>query len=360
MNFTAQFARIGPFSHIKRLTFFDISTTIYVTNNKRNVVAFLEKRFIGEIISADNAHATLPSKLSIPQQIEHMKKKGVTFELYKETAARTFLAEHNYYFKLKAYAHNFDRYKDPGKDNRYINLDFAHLVDLSKIDAEFRKIILNMCLDLEHFLKVRMLNHCTMVDEDGYDIVRRLFEMQPDLKGEIEKKVNTSTCHQIVAKRKDAWAIWSIVELISFGPFIDLYNMFYSDNKFDDDCRGYLYAIKMIRNAAAHNNCLLNQMRAPYSRSITPSYELRNTIHKISSYKADKVNQQLQNPTTHDFLALLIVYSKIVPESSRTKGLEAAKALFNDRMLDHKDYYAKQQGLISTYHFVAEILNKLS
>ena len=342
------------------MTFFDISTTIYVMIKQRKVVSFLEKRFIGEIIPAGNAHATLPPKLSIPQQIEHMKRKGIAFDLYKETAARTFLAEHNYYFKLKAYAHNFDRYKDPEKDNRYINLDFAHLVDLSKIDAEFRKIILNMCLDLEHYLKVRMLNHCTMVDEDGYAIVRKLFAMQPDLKDEIEKKVNTSTCHQIIAKRKDAWAIWSIVELISFGPFIDLYNLFYSENKFDDDCRGYLYAIKMIRNAAAHNNCLLNQMRAPYSRSINPSYELRNAINKISSYKADKVAQQLQNPTTHDFLALLLVYCKIVPESSRKKGLDTAKALFNERILENKEYYAKQQGLISTYRFVAEILNKLS
>lgn len=81
-------------------------------------------------------------------------KKGISFELYKATAARTFLAEHNDYFKLKAYAHNFDRYKAPEKDNRYINLDFAHLVDLSKIDAEFRKVIFSMCLDLEHFLGV--------------------------------------------------------------------------------------------------------------------------------------------------------------------------------------------------------------
>lgn len=327
---------------------------------RRKVVAFLEKRFIGEIIPADSAHTTLPLKLSIPQQIEHMKKKGISFELYKETSARTFLAEHNYYFKLKAYAHNFDRYKNPEKDNRYINLDFAHLVDLSKIDAEFRKVILSMCLDLEHYLKVRMLNHCTMVDENGYDIVNKLFAMQPTLQEEIEQKINTSTCHQIVAKRKDVWAIWSVVELISFGPFIDLYTLFYSENKFEDDCRCYLYPIKMIRNAAAHNNCLLNQMRAPYSRSIKPSYELRNAINKISSYKAEKVTQQLQNPTTHDFLALLLVYCKVVPESSRKKGLDAVKALFNERMLEHKDYYAKQQGLISTYSFVVEILNKLS
>lgn len=324
------------------------------------MVAVLEKKFTGVVIREDNAYTALPPKLSIPQQITHMKGKGISFSIYSEAAARTFLAEDNYYFKLKAYAHNFDRYKDPEKNNRYINLDFAHLVDLSKIDAEFRKVILNMCLDLEHYLKVRMLNHCTMVDEDGYEIVRKLFAMQPDLKEEIEKKVNTSTCHQIIAKRKDAWAIWSVVELISFGPFIDLYNLFYSSYEFENDCRGYLYAIKMIRNAAAHNNCLLNQMRAPYSRPISPSYELRNTINRISSYKPDRVTQQLQNPTTHDFLALVIVYSKIVPKSSRTKGLDAAKALFNVRMLENKDYYAKQQGLINTYRFVAEILNKLS
>lgn len=324
------------------------------------VVCVLEKMFTGSVIAAEEKENSRPPKLPIPKQIEHMKKKGISFELYKETSACTFLAEHNYYFKLKAYAHNFDRYKDPEKDNRYINLDFAHLVDLSKIDAEFRKIILSMCLDLEHYLKVRMLNHCTMVDENGYDIVNNLFAMQPTLQEEIERKINTSTCHQIVAKRKDAWAIWSVVELISFGPFIDLYNLFYSENKFEDDCRGYLYPIKMIRNAAAHNNCLLNQMRAPYSRSIRPSYELRNAINKISSYKAEKVAQQLQNPTTHDFLALLFAYCKVVPESSRKKGLDAVKALFNERMLKHKDYYAKQQGLISTYRFVSEILNKLS
>ena len=44
------------------------------------MVAFLEKRFTGEIIPADNAHTTLPPKLSIPQQIEHMKKKWPGFE----------------------------------------------------------------------------------------------------------------------------------------------------------------------------------------------------------------------------------------------------------------------------------------
>lgn len=319
----------------------------------------MEKTPENKNVSAVGTLISPPPKLSIPQQIEHMKGKGITFSLYNEINACTFLAEHNYYFKLKAYAHNFDRYKDPTKNNRYINLDFAHLVDLSKIDADFRKIILSMCLDLEHFLKVRLLNHCTMVDEDGYEIVKKLFEKLPYLKKDIEKKINTSTCNQIISKRKDTLAIWNIVELISFGPFIELYTSFYKDHNFDNDCQGLLYAIKMIRNAAAHNNCLINKMRSPYSRSISPSYELRNAINKISSYSSNRVAQQLQNPTTHDFLALLLVYSKIVPEPSLTKGFNAVKKLFSERMLKNKEYYAKQQSLINTYRFVSEIVNKL-
>lgn len=72
------------------------------------------------------------------------------------------------------------------KDN--INLVFAHLKDLSTIDARLRKLILSMSIDLEHFLKVRMLNHFNMVDEDGYQIIEELFRRNPDLKSEVEGK----------------------------------------------------------------------------------------------------------------------------------------------------------------------------
>ena len=320
----------------------------------------MEKNRIGEATKDSEPVKSAPPKLSIPQQIEHMKNKGITFSICSEADARRFLADHNYYYKLKAYAHNFDTYKDSEKKGQYINLDFAHLKDLSTIDAHFRKIILTMCIDLEHFLKVRMLNHCNMVDEDGYEIVRDFFEMQPTLQEEIEKKTNTSTCHGIVEKRRGTWAIWNVVELLSFGPFVDLYSLFYSRNKFDNTGVDYLYSVRMIRNAAAHNNCLLNQMRAPFSRPINPSYELRNQINRMTSARPNRVKEHLQHPTIHDFLALIILYDKMVPEPTRSKGLQEVKALFDVRMVRNKDYYQKQQGLIASYKFVKEILDKVT
>lgn len=301
-----------------------------------------------------------PPKLSIPQQIKNMDSKGIKFSVCTEIEARKFLSEHNYYFKLKAYAHNFDKYLDPEKQDKYINVDFAYLKDLSTIDARFRKIILTMCVDLEHFLKVRMLNHFNTVDEDGYEIVQELFSMQPDLKCEIERKENTSTCHSIVKKHSTNWAIWNIIELMSFGQFIELYKLFYSRNDyFSKTGCGLLYSVKMLRNAAAHNNCLINQMRPPYSRAITPTTELKNRITKMSSSNKKVVEKRLQHPVIHDFLALLLLYSEIVPDPTRDHGLAQVKELFSVRMVRNKDFYQKNQCIVASYKFVKEIVDKI-
>lgn len=320
----------------------------------------MEKTWIAEILPANDITPSQGSpKLSILQQINDMKKRGVTFEICTEIEARKFLEENNYYFKLKAYSHNFDRYRGTEKEGQYINLDFAHLKDLSTIDARLRKLILNMSIDLEHFLKVRMLKHFNMVDEDGYEIVKELFQRKPDLGDDVDGKINTSTCNGIVKKHCNNWAIWNIVEVMSFGQFISLYELFYERNTFKDNGCYLLYPVKMLRNAAAHNNCLINQLRAPYSREINVSYELKADVKKVSLNRnaADKF---LKHPTVHDFIALLFLYNKIVPEPTRTKGMDELELFFSERIPRHSDYYKKQQGLVSTYNFVYEIVETLA
>ena len=92
----------------------------------------MDKYGIGEVLKDKNypLNKGLATKMTIPQQIENMKKKGISFEVCSEVEARKFLAEHNYYFKIKAYAHNYDRYMTPEKNGQYINLDFAYLREL--------------------------------------------------------------------------------------------------------------------------------------------------------------------------------------------------------------------------------------
>jgi hypothetical protein len=41
------------------------------------------------------------TKLSIEEQIEYLKKKGITFNDYSEKEAKDFLECHSYFFKIK-------------------------------------------------------------------------------------------------------------------------------------------------------------------------------------------------------------------------------------------------------------------
>ena len=146
---------------------------------------------------------------------------------------------------------------------------------------------------------------------------------------------------------------------MSFGQFINLYQLFYERN---ESCRGkgemWLYSIRMIRNAAAHNNCLINQMRPPYSRPITPIYELKGKVSTMSSgANKKKVETRMTHPTVHDFLALLILYNEIVPEPTRSRGMKEVETLFCERMPKHKEYYEKNQVLTANYAFVKQIVD---
>jgi len=286
-----------------------------------------------------------------------MKEAGITFDIVSEADARRYLDSYSYYFRLKAYAKNYEKYTSTDKHGQYINLDFAYLMDLSDIDASLRDLVLRMSSTLEFYLKVKMISDFNTTDEDGYEIVQELFRMQPELKSKIEEdKSNTSTSNELIAKYKNEWAIWNIVEVLSFGQFSELYALFYNRNDFGEVYLSLIHPVRMIRNAAAHNNCLINRLRPPYSRSNSPSYLLRSELMQNVGLSKKSLDNKLVHPVFHDFAALLFLFSKIVPESARERSYNEMNDLFYNRMLRNKEYYAKNNIIESCYNFVMKII----
>ena len=104
--------------------------------------------------------------------INHLKDKGVLFTVVKEEEAKKYLFENNNYFKLSSYRKNYDKYLGGENDGKYIKLEFAYLKDLAIIDMRLRYILVQMALDIEHYIKIQLLNHITNDEnEDGYSIV---------------------------------------------------------------------------------------------------------------------------------------------------------------------------------------------
>ena len=112
--------------------------------------------------------------LTTEQLISHMRSKGITFNTISEDDAKVFLQKNNYYMKLASYRANYPKYLTGSRIGQYINLDFAYLKELSTIDMHLRYFIIQMCLDLEHALKVSLIAHVeNNPKEDGYELIRR-------------------------------------------------------------------------------------------------------------------------------------------------------------------------------------------
>ena len=118
----------------------------------------------------DSTTITKSPKLTVPEIIDYCKNElGITFNLMDEEKAKEFLEKNNFFFRLKQYCSTCPEQTKSGK---YIELDFGHLVELSTIDMFLRKLLLKMTIDLEHYLKVKLVNDCqnNPVD-DGYEVV---------------------------------------------------------------------------------------------------------------------------------------------------------------------------------------------
>ena len=94
-------------------------------------------------------------------------------------------------------------------------------------------------------------------------------------------------CDLIRKLEKEGYAVWNLIEVLSFGDLVMLCEV-YDQNTGgkNEDLFRCLFAVRCLRNAAAHNNCLLNSMRAPYTRKIKPSMFLNHFASTIPGIKA--------------------------------------------------------------------------
>lgn len=177
----------------------------------------------------------------------------------------------------------------------------------------------------------------------------------------IHEKIGKSATSDLVQKRLDEddnYALWEIVEVLSFGNFIDLYQLYYSKYPSKDNFSSYLWSLKFLRNAAAHNNCLLNSIKAPYNVSLHKNRDILFKISKIKTISEKSRNTWMQNPVIHDFIILVYVYLNVIKSDGiKQHGINRLKGLFEDRMLLHKEYFEKNVSIKECYRFVSKVVS---
>ena len=302
-------------------------------------------------------------KLSIDEQIKHLKKKGISFNQVSEKIAKEFLEYHSYFFKIKSYCKCFRKYTSPthSKFNQYISLDFNQLIVFSKIDMLFRQCLLSITLDIEHSLKVKLNKSISDDDlEDGYKITSDFLAQNQKVQNKIAEiknhKNSNAYVYDLVNKYENDFAFWNLVEILTFGDLIFFYDFYISKKQTKNDFDFLLRYIKFARNAAAHNNCMLNQLN-PNGFKNTPSKKLQNLIKKSFPKMAkDTIKKNISIPVLHDFAACIFGFKLIVKSNNAYN--RASKQLSNLLSVIHENsnLFSKELNILSGFDFIEKLI----
>ena len=240
-------------------------------------------------MNEDSNNIELRPMMKISEMVSYLKTKNIKFELISEENAEKYLRDNNNYYNITSYKHNFEKYMVDGIFvNKYIDLDFAYLKDLAIIDHRVRLLFFKMIIDIEHYLKIRILNLIENIDdEDGYRIVNLYLEkdfndekIPKKIHNSIFKKVGSEYYQKIFSKyvidkdkKLENIPVWEFLEIITFGELVNFYEFFSKEYQLKKEVKNIfiLREVVKLRNAVAHD--LLEA-------SNKPCYEKKNIMRR--------------------------------------------------------------------------------
>ncbi|MGN1115393.1 MAG: Abi family protein [Candidatus Ornithomonoglobus sp.] len=295
---------------------------------------------------------------TVDELIEHLKNKGCRFTIVDEDSAKKFLSEHNYYMKLAAYRANYDKVNKGKREGEYKNLEFAYLQELSTIDMRLRYIIMHMCADIEHNIRVKLLHDIEVNPyEDGYTAVNKFVGGHITNLRMIKNHQSSEYTKNLINKYYPNFPAWVYMELITFGTlahFCDFYSREYKRNFLDIDIN-MLNSVRDLRNASVHHNCIINQLKKGDNQ---PLLKITQFVGGINGIGEKSRRRKLSNKFLYDFTTLLYVYNNLVMGTEmKRRRIGELSALVNNRMNKHSDYFVTNEVIKSSFEFMRKVVN---
>ena len=302
-------------------------------------------------------------KLSLDGQIEHLKEKGVLFNIMDEAEARDYLGQHNNYFKLTAYRKNYDKHPAGENKDKYINLEFAYLVDIAVIDMQLRYRIVHMALDLEHHTKLQLLRKMDEYNEDGNQVVQDYIDSLDEKQrkifdSEINRNKGNIYCGDIIAKYEGAFPIWAFIEIVPFGRLVAFYG-FCADRFSDKSMKDTFYRLltcKEIRNASAHSNCILNNLKAKTAAHSTNA-AVTSELMKIKGMNTNFRKNRMSNARIQQVVTLLYTHKDMVESEGIKRSESEDLKKIMERVDKNYDYYNTNPMIKGTFDFLKLVVD---
>lgn len=327
------------------------------------------------MVEVQNNSKNLKPMLCVNEMIFYLKNKNIKFEYISESDALKYLKDNNNYYNLTSYKHNFEKYMFDGKFiDKYIDLDFAYLKDLSIIDYRVRLVLFKMIINIEHYLKMKILNTIENIDEeDGYRIVNLYLDKDfnndkfpKKLHNSIFKKVGSEYYQKIFSKydidkdkKLENIPIWEFLEIITFGELVNFYEFYTREYRLREESKDVyiLRDIVKLRNAVAHNFCILSDL-GNKDNNYPVSYKIINFLESCDVGKEMRI-KKLSNSRIKQITYVLYMFNEIVTSDGiKENVINEINDLFYNRIIYHKEYYNNNELLKSVYSYFEKIIEK--
>ena len=119
--------------------------------------------------------------------------------------------------------------------------------------------------------------------------------------------------------------------------------------------------VRDIRNASAHNNCLINKLFEP----LNPGHQIDSTISNYVKKTVPGISKttrakNLSYRVVYNFVTLLYVYDSVIPDGKvKLKRHSEIKDLFNNRMCRNKSFFSSHTKIKGVYNFLQKIVDTL-
>lgn len=317
---------------------------------------------------------TYKPALTVQQQIDFLKQRGVLFNLVDEPEAEQYLTDNTYFFKIKSYLANYKNQNAGAKNGAtYAPSEFAYLKELSLIDLALSRLVLSMASNVEHAMKIS-LNHDLMSSTKPQLAEQCVRNIGKKLKK--QSSLYTRDLYE-ACDRRAHFCIWELWELLGFNDQIRLYLEYQklADLKSKKEREGensILFSTRMMRNAAAHGNCLLANVGLslvnPPSRNnanlaVThAALKMCKITEKEKRKKAGRTQRLLDTVVVSNFAGVLVSHRLFVKSDDIIKHTIQRLDEFTDRVKRNEEQYfgytggINHKGNIAVYHCLEALI----
>lgn len=175
--------------------------------------------------------------------------------------------------------------------------------------------------------------------------------------GELAKKYGGSTP-----------PLWALTELVSFGTLIRLYGHCFGGGGAIADpaeheawraSRALLRCVQQLRNACAHNDCLLNSL-ATHTRRRGAHGAVRRELEARGIVGAEGLRQVSSVRFAMDLAATLLCYERYVPEGASRSAAASDCTRVSERLALHAEWFSRCYAVSSFLSYAGELLREFA